>query len=128
MLQWFARRGCGFDIVSGGELERVLAAGGDPGQIVFSGVGKTRGEIERALAIDVRCFNVESVGELEVLSDVASARRSPRRASACASTRTWIRSTHPYISTGLRAEQVRHRARGARPPRSRARRACPGSK
>ncbi|MBV9892358.1 MAG: diaminopimelate decarboxylase, partial [Rhizobacter sp.] len=67
ILQWFAERGAGFDIVSGGELERVLAAGGDPQRIVFSGVGKTRAEMARALAAGVFCFNVESIGELERL-------------------------------------------------------------
>jgi len=104
VLQWFARRGCGFDIVSGGELERVLAAGGDPGQIVFSGVGKTRAEIERALAIDVRCFNVESVGELEVLSEIAS--RGGRRARVSLRVNPDVDpKTHPYISTGLRANK-----------------------
>jgi diaminopimelate decarboxylase len=104
LLQWFAQRGCGFDIVSGGELERVLAAGGDPARIVFSGVGKTRAEIERALAIDVRCFNVESVGELDLLSEVAS--RAGRRARVSLRVNPDVDpKTHPYISTGLRANK-----------------------
>ena len=104
VLQWFARRGCGFDIVSGGELERVLAAGGDPARIVFSGVGKTRAEMERALAVDVRCFNVESVGELELLSEVAS--RAGRRARVSLRVNPDVDpKTHPYISTGLRANK-----------------------
>ncbi len=104
ILQWFAERGAGFDIVSGGELERVLAAGGDPARIVFSGVGKTRAEMARALAAGVLCFNVESVGELELLSEVA--------AGAGARARVSLRvnpdvdpMTHPYISTGLRASK-----------------------
>jgi diaminopimelate decarboxylase len=104
VLQWFARRGCGFDIVSGGELERVLAAGGDPARVVFSGVGKTRAEMERALAVDVRCFNVESVGELELLSEVAS--RAGRRARVSLRVNPDVDpKTHPYISTGLRANK-----------------------
>ncbi|MFA7386554.1 MAG: diaminopimelate decarboxylase, partial [Thiohalobacteraceae bacterium] len=64
VLNLFARLGSGFDIVSGGELERVLKAGGDPGRIVFSGVGKTAAEMRRALEVGIRCFNVESDSEL----------------------------------------------------------------
>ena len=71
VLQTFAGAGCGFDIVSGGELERVLAVGVPASKIVFSGVGKTRAEMRRALAMGVMCFNVESEAELEVLSRVA---------------------------------------------------------
>ena len=71
VLQTFAQAGCGFDIVSGGELERVLAAGGDAAKVVFSGVGKTRAEMARALEAGVACFNVESESELELLSQVA---------------------------------------------------------
>ncbi len=104
VLQWFARRGCGFDIVSGGELERVLAAGGTPERIVFSGVGKTRAEMERALALDILCFNVESVGELELLSTVA--RAAGRRARVSLRVNPDVDpKTHPYISTGLRANK-----------------------
>ncbi|MEO5844891.1 MAG: diaminopimelate decarboxylase [Caldimonas sp.] len=104
VLQWFARRGCGFDIVSGGELERVLAAGGDPGRVIFSGVGKTRAEMARALEIDVLCFNVESVGELELLSEVAH--RAGRRARVSLRVNPDVDAkTHPYISTGLRANK-----------------------
>ncbi|MDQ6638190.1 MAG: diaminopimelate decarboxylase [Pseudomonadota bacterium] len=104
ILQWFARRGCGFDIVSGGELERVLAAGGDPTRIVFSGVGKTRAEMERALAVDVFCFNVESAGELELLSELASG--AGRRARVSLRVNPDVDpKTHPYISTGLRASK-----------------------
>ena len=84
VLDLLARRGAGFDIVSGGELERVLAAGGDPRKTVFSGVGKTDEEIERALAVDILCFNIESAPELERIDGIARrlgrrARISPRR-------------------------------------------------
>ena len=104
VLQWFARRGCGFDIVSGGELERVLAAGGAPSRIVFSGVGKTRAEMRRALEVDVLCFNVESLAELERLSEVASA--ADRRARVSLRVNPDVDpKTHPYISTGLRASK-----------------------
>src|SRR5213079_53304 len=72
VLQTFAEAGCGFDIVSGGELERVLAVGAAPAKIVFSGVGKTRAEMLRALEAGVMCFNVESEAELDALSEVAS--------------------------------------------------------
>jgi diaminopimelate decarboxylase len=74
VLNVLARLGSGFDIVSGGELERVLAAGGDPGKIVFSGVGKRRDELERALEMDIRCFNIESEAELALLERVAAER------------------------------------------------------
>ena len=104
VLQWFARRGCGFDIVSGGELERVLAAGGEPGQIVFSGVGKTRPEMAKALDAGVLCFNVESVGELEALSEVAVAGGRTAQISLRVNPDVDAR-THPYISTGLRGNK-----------------------
>src|SRR5688500_15675509 len=71
VLNVLARLGSGFDIVSGGELDRVVAAGGDPAKIVFSGVGKTESEMMRALQRDILCFNVESEAELEVLNVVA---------------------------------------------------------
>ncbi len=101
VLQTFARAGCGFDIVSGGELDRVLAAGGQPGQIVFSGVGKTRAEMQQALAVGVRCFNVESESELRRLSDVATA--MGRTAPVSLRVNPDVDAgTHPYISTGLR--------------------------
>ena len=104
VLQWFAERGCGFDIVSGGELERVLAVGGAPERIVFSGVGKTRAEMARALAVDVLCFNVESLGELDVLNEVA--RAAGRRARVSLRVNPDVDpKTHPYISTGLRASK-----------------------
>ena len=101
VLDVLARKGAGFDIVSGGELERVLAAGGDPSKIVFSGVGKTPAEMRRALELGIHCFNVESAAELSVLNDVAGdcGRRAPVsvRVNPDVDART-----HPYISTGLR--------------------------
>lgn len=101
VLQVLAQAGCGFDIVSGGELERVLAAGGDPGRTVFSGVGKTRSEMRRALELGVKCFNVESAAELEVLSEVAQA--ASRTAAVSIRVNPDVDAkTHPYISTGLK--------------------------
>ena len=101
VLQTFAQAGCGFDIVSGGELERVLAAGGDASKVVFSGVGKTRDEILRAIEADVLCFNVESEPELELLSQVAVA--TGRRARFSLRVNPDVDAqTHPYISTGLK--------------------------
>ena len=101
VLQWFAERGCGFDIVSGGELDRVIAAGGDPARVVFSGVGKTRAEMAHALAAGVLCFNVESEPELEALAGVA--RESGRTARVSLRVNPDVDAkTHPYISTGLR--------------------------
>ncbi|QFT11149.1 diaminopimelate decarboxylase [Vibrio sp. THAF190c] len=101
VLNTLARLGSGFDIVSGGELERVIAAGGDPSKVVFSGVGKTAAEMKRALELKIKCFNVESEPELERLNKVAgelgvkapiSLRINPDVDA----------NTHPYISTGLR--------------------------
>jgi len=101
VLNVLARLGAGFDIVSRGELERVLAAGGDPHRVVFSGVGKTRDDMRRALEVGVHCFNVESTDELERLQQVAaelgvvapiSLRVNPDVDAG----------THPYISTGLK--------------------------
>ncbi|KTT36759.1 diaminopimelate decarboxylase [Pseudomonas oryzihabitans] len=101
VLNALARLGAGFDIVSRGELERVLAAGGDPHKVVFSGVGKTRDDMRRALEVGVHCFNVESTDELERLQQVAaelgvvapiSLRVNPDVDAG----------THPYISTGLK--------------------------
>ncbi|MEL7044180.1 MAG: hypothetical protein AAGL66_04070, partial [Pseudomonadota bacterium] len=79
VLDLLARRGAGFDIVSVGELERVIAAGGDPAKVVFSGVVKQRHEMQRALELGIRCFNVESAAELAALRDVAAeiGRRAP---------------------------------------------------
>ncbi len=101
VLQVFARAGCGFDIVSGGELERVIAAGGDASKVVFSGVGKTRSEMLRALQAGVRCFNVESDAELEALSQVALAAGRPAAVSLRVNPDVDAQ-THPYISTGLK--------------------------
>ncbi|WP_414931591.1 diaminopimelate decarboxylase [Vibrio europaeus] len=101
VLNTLARLGSGFDIVSGGELERVIAAGGEPSKVVFSGVGKTAAEMKRALELGIKCFNVESEPELERLNKVAgelgvkapiSLRINPDVDA----------NTHPYISTGLR--------------------------
>ena len=104
VLQTFARAGCGFDIVSGGELERVIAAGGDVAKVVFSGVGKTRAEMRRALEAGVMCFNVESEAELEVLSQVAVQAGRTARVSLRVNPDVDAR-THPYISTGLKGNK-----------------------
>ncbi len=101
VLQSFARAGCGFDIVSAGELERVLAAGGEASRVVFSGVGKTRAEMRRGLRMSVRCFNVESQGELELLSQVAVAEGRTAQVSLRINPDVDA-GTHPYISTGLK--------------------------
>ena len=104
VLQTFALLGCGFDIVSGGELERVLTAGGDPAKVVFSGLGKTRAEMRRALEVGVKCFNVESEAELETLSEVAQA--LGRRAPVSLRVNPDVDAgTHPYISTGLKGNK-----------------------
>ncbi len=104
VLQTFAQAGCGFDIVSGGELERVLAAGIDASLVVFSGVGKTRAEMRRALDVGVMCFNVESEAELDVLSNVASAAKKTARVSLRVNPDVDA-GTHPYISTGLKGNK-----------------------
>lgn len=101
VLNVLARQGAGFDIVSGGELERVLKAGGSPGKIAFSGVGKTSSEMAQALKAGIHCFNVESAAELECLNQVAGeldlvapiALRVNPDVDA---------KTHPYISTGMK--------------------------
>jgi diaminopimelate decarboxylase len=101
VLKTFAELGWGFDIVSGGELERVLAVGGDPRRVVFSGVGKTEAEMRRAIEVGVRCFNVESEAELERLSALAAA--CGRRAAISLRVNPDVDPrTHPYIATGLR--------------------------
>jgi diaminopimelate decarboxylase len=79
ILDLLARRGAGFDIVSGGELLRVIAAGGDPRKVIFSGVGKTVEEMRLALSHDILCFNVESIPELHRLNEVAGAWARARR-------------------------------------------------
>jgi len=104
VLQVFAQAGCGFDIVSGGELERVLAAGGQSRDIIFSGVGKTRDEMRRALDAGIGCFNVESEAELEVLSEVASAAGKLAPVSIRVNPDVDPK-THPYISTGLKGNK-----------------------
>lgn len=121
VLNEFSRLGAGFDIVSGGELARVLAAGGDAGKVVFSGVGKQVWELQAALDAGVKCFNVESEAELERLSQVAST--SGRIAPVSLRVNPDVDAqTHPYISTGLKenkfgipidaAPQVYRRASG----------------
>lgn len=119
ILNLFARLGSGFDIVSVGELERVLAAGGRPEKIVFSGVGKRSDEITRALEVGIHCFNVESEAELERLNSVAKTMGKTAPVSIRVNPDVDA-GTHPYISTGLkenkfgidisRAEQVYHHA------------------
>ena len=101
VLNLLARMGSGFDIVSGGELARVLAAGGDPAKILFSGVGKTEAEMRQALATGILCFNVESEGELERLNAVALS--MGKRAPVSLRVNPDVDAqTHPYISTGLK--------------------------
>jgi diaminopimelate decarboxylase len=104
VLQVFARAGCGFDIVSGGELERALAAGAAPKDIIFSGVGKTRAEMQQALRAGIGCFNVESEAELEVLSEVATALGQVAPVSLRVNPNVDPK-THPYISTGLKGNK-----------------------
>ena len=104
VLQLFAQNGCGFDIVSGGELQRVLAAGGDPAKVIFSGVGKTRAEMRQALEAGIGCFNVESEAELEVLSEVAQAMGLRAPISIRVNPNVDAK-THPYISTGLKGNK-----------------------
>lgn len=101
VLNVLARLGAGFDIVSGGELERVLAAGGRADRVVFSGVGKTRQDMRRALEVGVHCFNVESADELERLQDVA-AELDVRAPVSLRVNPDVDAGTHPYISTGLK--------------------------
>ncbi|MBV4549597.1 diaminopimelate decarboxylase [Pseudomonas sp. SWRI102] len=101
VLNVLARLGAGFDIVSGGELERVLAAGGSPDKIVFSGVGKTREDMRRALEVGVHCFNIESTDELERLQVVA-AELGVRAPISLRVNPDVDAGTHPYISTGLK--------------------------
>jgi diaminopimelate decarboxylase len=101
ILNVFARRGAGFDIVSGGELQRALAAGADPQKIVFSGVGKTAAEMRLALDAGVLCFNIESAPELERLNHVAG--KAGKKAPISLRVNPNVDAkTHPYISTGLK--------------------------
>lgn len=101
VLDVLARMGSGFDIVSGGELKRVLAAGGDPQKIVFSGVGKTVAELTEALEVGIRCFNVESEAELDRLASIAAALDVVAPVSLRVNPDVDAQ-THPYISTGLK--------------------------
>ncbi len=101
ILNLLARLGSGFDIVSVGELERVLAAGADPKKVVFSGVGKKASEMRRALEVGIRCFNVESEAELERLNQVASEMGKIAPISLRVNPDVDA-ETHPYISTGLK--------------------------
>ncbi len=101
VLNVLARLGSGFDIVSGGELRRVIAAGGEPSKVVFSGVGKSADEMRYALELGIRCFNVESRAELKRLNDIAG------EVGVCAPVSIRVNpdvdaKTHPYISTGLK--------------------------
>ena len=104
ILQVFAQAGCGFDIVSGGELERVLAVGAVPSKIIFSGVGKTRYEMRRALDVGIACFNVESEAELELLNEVALSMGKVAAISIRVNPNVDPK-THPYISTGLKGNK-----------------------
>jgi len=101
VLNLFARLGAGFDIVSAGELARVIAAGGDPRKVVFSGVGKSETEIRAALDAGILCFNVESEGELDRLSQIANAEKQTAPISLRVNPDVDAK-THPYISTGLK--------------------------
>ncbi len=101
VLDVLARLGSGFDITSGGELERVLAAAGDPLKVIFSGVGKSEAEMRRALEVGIGCFNVESMSELDVLDRVAAA--CGARAPVSLRVNPDVDPmTHPYIATGLK--------------------------
>ncbi len=115
VIKTFADLGLGFDIVSGGELARVIAAGGDPAKVVFSGVGKTRTEMQAALRAGVKCFNVESEAELQSLSEVACALGRTAAVSLRINPDVDAK-THPYISTGLKGNKfgiAHERARDA---------------
>ena len=101
ILQTLVRAGCGLDIVSGGELERALRAGVSPSKVIFSGVGKTRTEMRRALDVGIGCFNVESVAELDVLGEVAHSMGLRAPVSLRVNPNVDAQ-THPYISTGLK--------------------------
>ncbi|MGX4644107.1 diaminopimelate decarboxylase [Massilia sp. SYSU DXS3249] len=104
ILDLLAREGAGFDIVSGGELLRVIAAGGDPGKVIFSGVGKTVAEMRLALEKDILCFNVESIPELHRLNDVAASMGKRAPVSLRVNPNVDAK-THPYIATGLKANK-----------------------
>jgi diaminopimelate decarboxylase len=101
VLNVMARLGSGFDIVSAGELERVIKAGGDPAKVVFSGVGKRRDEMQYAIKTSIKCFNVESVAELERLNHVAAESGMQAPVSLRVNPDVDV-DTHPYIATGLK--------------------------
>ncbi|MFT4020129.1 MAG: diaminopimelate decarboxylase [Acinetobacter sp.] len=101
VLNVLAKQGAGFDIVTGGELARVLAAGGDPAKIVFSGLGKSEADIEKALNVGIACFNVESYAELDRIEKVA-ARLGVQAPISLRVNPDVDAKTHPYISTGLK--------------------------
>ena len=101
ILRHFAELGCGFDIVSGGELARVVAAGGDPAKTVFSGVGKSRDEIRDALEAGIKCFNIESLPEIDRIEAIAAISGHIAPVSLRINPNIDAQ-THPYISTGLR--------------------------
>lgn len=101
VLSLLGKLGAGFDIVSGGELLRVIAAGGDPRKVIFSGVGKSRDEMRLALSHDILCFNVESIPELHRLDEVAGSLGKHARVSLRVNPDVDPK-THPYISTGLK--------------------------
>ncbi|MCX5466431.1 diaminopimelate decarboxylase [Acinetobacter nematophilus] len=101
VLNVLAKLGCGFDIVTGGELARVLAAGGDPSKIVFSGLGKQEQDIQKALEVGIACFNVESHAELDRIQNVA-ARLGQKAPISLRVNPDVDAKTHPYISTGLK--------------------------
>lgn len=101
VLGVLARLGAGFDIVSGGELERVIRAGGDPRKVIFSGLGKTESEIAKALELGIRCFNIESEPELDRINSVA-AQLGMRAPISLRVNPDVDAGTHPYISTGLK--------------------------
>ena len=101
VLNVLAKLGAGFDIVPGGELARVLAAGGDPAKIVFSGLGKSEADIEKALQVGIACFNVESYAELDRIQKVAE--KQGKKAPISLRVNPDVDAkTHPYISTGLK--------------------------
>ena len=104
ILRLFASLGAGFDIVSGGELQRVMAAGGDPGKVVFSGVGKTATEMRLALDCGILCFNVESEAELQRLNEIAGQMGKVAPMSLRVNPDVDA-NTHPYISTGLKGNK-----------------------
>ena len=104
VLRTFVQAGCGLDIVSAGELERALCAGVDPAKVIFSGVGKTRAEMRRALEAGIGCFNVESLPELDVLSEVAAGMGLRAPVSLRVNPDVDAK-THPYISTGLKGNK-----------------------